>query len=153
MTKYRLLWIAFAILCAAGLFVAFHWWIANWFWHPLGACTGPNCKGYQLWSGIASDIGEVTLITGLILGYRKINCHAKTCPRIGHYEVEGTPYKVCKYHHPKVPNSGPSAEYISDIHHIKMAYARGHIHVAEMEKRLAEALRREDRDGSIQTQG
>jgi hypothetical protein len=40
-------------------------------------------KGYAFWSGVGSDIGEVAII-GAVLGmYRKHNCHATRCWRIG----------------------------------------------------------------------
>jgi len=51
--------------------------------HPLGSCTGTHaqyiaCRGYNFWSGIASDVGEVTLITAVLAGfygaYRKHKC-------------------------------------------------------------------------------
>lgn len=80
-----------------------------WLWHPL---AGP---GYQFWSGIASDIGEVTLIGGLIAIYRSKNCHAHRCWRIGKHHVDGTPYVVCKRHHPDVPDK-PTADRIARAH-------------------------------------
>ena len=51
--------------------------------HPLGYCTGTRaavvaCRGYNFWSGIVSDFGEVTLITAVLAGfygaYRKHKC-------------------------------------------------------------------------------
>ena len=59
----------------------------DWFWHPLRGL------GYQWWSGIGSDLGEITLLVAIVAGYRKINCHAKGCLRLSKYPVEGTPYK------------------------------------------------------------
>lgn len=82
----------------------------HWLWHPLGG------RGYQFWSGPEGSIPQIAIITGVWAGYRKINCHAKGCPRIGHYAVEGTPYKVCRFHHPRVPNAGVTAEHIAQAH-------------------------------------
>lgn len=84
----------------------------HWLWHPLVG------RGYQFWSGPEGSIPQVAIIGGVWAGYRKINCHAKGCPRIGHYAVEGTPYKVCRYHHPKVPNEGVTGKHIRDAHRI-----------------------------------
>lgn len=60
--------------------------------------AGPD-KYYNAWSGILSDIGEVTILTGILLAYRHHNCHVKGCPRLGK-PVEGTPYVACPRHHP-----------------------------------------------------
>jgi hypothetical protein len=38
--------------------------------------------GYAFVSGIGSDLGEVTLVTGLVILYRKVNCNIKGCWRI-----------------------------------------------------------------------
>ena len=78
-----------------------------WLWHPL---IGP---GYQFWSGIASDLGEVTLIGGLIVAYRKIECHQTGCHRIGKF-VHGH-FKLCKIHHPHVPSDGKITKEHIDI--------------------------------------
>lgn len=89
--------------------------------HPFGLCPGtPHqqtlCKGYNSWSGILSDIGEITLL-GIAFGaWRHINCHVRGCPRIGRHPVGGTPYKVCRIHHPDVPNKGATVEHIHEIH-------------------------------------
>lgn len=62
--------------------------------------TNPSGHAYAFWSGIGSDIGELTIIGGLIAIYRKHNCHARGCWRVGRLQVEGTPYVVCHRHHP-----------------------------------------------------
>lgn len=84
-------------------------------WHWIEVHTGTvNESGayYGFWSGFGSDIGELALLGGLWMGVRRINCHVKGCPRIGHYEVTGTPYKVCRKHHPDVPNKGVTHAHI-----------------------------------------
>ena len=78
-----------------------------WQWHPL---QGP---GYQFWSGIASDLGEITLVTGLAGLYWHRTCHVGRCWRPAKHEVVGTPYKVCRKHHPAVPDR-VTAEHIVD---------------------------------------
>jgi len=55
---------------------------------------------YGFWSGVGSDIGEVTIIGAAASLYWKHTCHAKGCYRIGRHPVEGTPHVVCRKHHP-----------------------------------------------------
>lgn len=53
--------------------------------------------GYQFWSGIGSDFGEVTLIVGFIAWWHHRNCVEKGCWRKGHPDPEhGHP--VCSRH-------------------------------------------------------
>ena len=60
--------------------------------HPL------NGLGYQFWSGIGSDFGELTIFTALVLILRHHNCHVKGCRRLGHHDLAvGAP--SCKAHH------------------------------------------------------
>ena len=81
--------------------------------HPYGLCIGtPHqqmlCKGYNSYSGILSDIGEVTLITAIVLTawrayklFRKhTECHVDGCTSHGHI-VHGTPYRACHDHDPR----------------------------------------------------
>lgn len=58
---------------------------------------------YGFWSGFGSDISEGAIAVGLYTGLRKVNCHSRMCWRIGHHPLEGTPYHLCKKHHPDVP--------------------------------------------------
>ncbi len=75
---------------------------------------------YGFWSGFGSDLGEATLITavgiGVYTGVRKVNCHTKGCWRISHHALEGTPYHLCRHHHPDVPTKGASHEQILEQH-------------------------------------
>jgi len=91
--------------------------------HWLAVHTGTvNESGpyYGFWSGFGSDLGEATLIgavsVGVYTGARKVNCHTKGCWRIGHHPLEGTPYHLCKHHHPDVPVAGASLEHILAAH-------------------------------------
>ena len=70
--------------------IAFAWWV----FHPL---TG---KGYQLWSGIASDVGELAIIGGLITLVRQRNCHVHRCPRLIWHEHP-------EHGHPGLPETSP----------------------------------------------
>lgn len=60
--------------------------------------TGP---GYQWWSGMGSDLGELTIIGGLAMLYRKGECHMDGCHRIGwHPSEQHDGHVVCRRHHP-----------------------------------------------------
>jgi hypothetical protein len=67
--------------------------------HILEHITGLTGNGnwYALWSGIGSDLGELTIV---LVVWRKVNCHAKHCWRIGLHHVDRTHYVTCARHHP-----------------------------------------------------
>jgi hypothetical protein len=67
---------------------------------------------YGFWSGFGSDISEFAIAVGIYTGVRKVNCHSRSCWRIGHHPLEGTPYHLCKLHHPDVPKGGAKIEDI-----------------------------------------
>jgi hypothetical protein len=63
----------------------------HWLWHPLKGL------GYQFWSGIGSDLGEITLLGIAIGAYKHINCEEPGCWRPGHRHPDhGRP--VCRHH-------------------------------------------------------
>jgi hypothetical protein len=75
---------------------------------------------YGFWSGFGADLGEATLISavgiGVYTGVRKVNCHTKGCWRIGHHALNGTPYILCRHHHPNVPTGGATHKHILEQH-------------------------------------
>ena len=87
--------------------------------HPLGACAlHPHgayiaCRSYNFWSGIASDIGEITLLGGAVALYRHINCDAPWCWRRGPHRTVDGHHKLCRRHHPDLPNHRLS---LAEIH-------------------------------------
>lgn len=112
--------------------------LPNYTWHPLGQCTAASsnkliaaheimrCKSYNLWSGILSDVGEVTLITAILLTawrcyrlWRKhTECHVATCKNHG-FPVHGTPYRACHEHHPATEHADGepiTASHIATAH-------------------------------------
>jgi hypothetical protein len=99
-----------------GFFDALRHWLAL---HTGTLHGGPDLY-YNFWSGFGSDLGEATLISavgiGVYTGVRKVNCHTKGCWRIGHHALEGTPYILCRHHHPDVPTKGASHEHILQQH-------------------------------------
>jgi hypothetical protein len=75
--------------------VSFWQWLA----HVLGLdnLSGPF---YGFWSGVGSDLGELTIIGAAASIYWRHTCHVKRCYRIGRHPVQGTPHVVCRKHHP-----------------------------------------------------
>jgi hypothetical protein len=92
--------------------------VLNLHWFALHTGSTQTLSGpyYNFWSGFGSDIGEATLVAtvfvGVYTGLRKVNCHTKGCWRIGHHPLEGTPYHLCRHHHPDVPSGGVTHEQI-----------------------------------------
>lgn len=75
-----------------------------------------NHNGYQFWSGFGSDLGEATLI-GIALGaWRHVNCHAPRCLRFGKHPTADHQHKLCRKHHPDLPNRKLSLGEIHDRH-------------------------------------
>lgn len=68
--------------------------VPHWFWHPL------NGQGYQWWSGIGSDIGEITVVVGIVVWLRARNCHVHRCPRLSWHPDPDHGHPVCRRHHP-----------------------------------------------------
>ncbi|MGI8879442.1 MAG: hypothetical protein ACR2KJ_02820 [Jatrophihabitans sp.] len=74
----------------------------------------PNGRWAYFWSGFGSCLSEFAII-GIL--WRKVNCHAKGCYRVGLHKVDGTPYITCKKHHPIHPGGGAvSAAQIAEAH-------------------------------------
>lgn len=109
------------VILVATLIVAFFGTVRHWFALHTGIINGGPDHYYNFWSGFGSDLGEATLISavtvGVLTGVRKVNCHTKGCWRIGHHPLDGTPYILCKHHHPHVPNRGATHEEILLHHH------------------------------------
>lgn len=83
----------------------------DWLYVHLGIPgSGP---WYGFWSGAGSDIGEVAIIGGLATLIRHHQCHARGCWRIKRHPVDGTPYVVCRKHHPDLHGPAPT---VADIH-------------------------------------
>lgn len=74
-------------------------WVPHWFWHPL------NGNGYQWWSGIGSDLGELSIlaaiVTTAVMFWRKHECHVDGCHRPAFHPHPDHAHPVCRRHHPE----------------------------------------------------
>lgn len=119
----KLVWVIgiVVLIVAVALLIALFGTLRHWFALHTGTLHGGPDLYYNFWSGFGSDLGEATLISavsvGVYTGVRKVNCHTKGCWRIGHHPLDGTPYILCKHHHPAVPNGGATHEQILAQHH------------------------------------
>ena len=87
-----------ALIVVAVVFAIWH----NFYWHWFEVHSGTvNESGpyYGFWSGFGSDLGEATIVVGIVATWRHHNCHVKGCARLGR-KVDGTPYLACPKHHP-----------------------------------------------------
>ena len=86
------------VVVIAVVLAIWHDFYFHWFEVHTGTVneSGPY---YGFWSGFGSDIGEATLIAGVLAVWRHHSCHVRGCARLGR-QVEGTPYLACPKHHP-----------------------------------------------------
>lgn len=89
-----------------------HLWLPLQHW--LAVHTGTlNEQGtyYAFFSGFGSDLGELTIITGMLAVYRKHNCHVRWCLRLGRHDLTdpstALTYRLCRRHHPAHPGRRP----------------------------------------------
>jgi hypothetical protein len=115
--------------------------LPTWLWHPFGQCGGTHsevvrCHSYNFWSGIGSDISEITLVSIVVGGiihairtYRKhTECHEERCSRHGKYVIEGG-VRCCDVHHPALderPHNGRGRVHALHIAHLE--------HMARMQR-------------------
>ncbi len=69
-------------------------WFQTYFEHVLSG------RGYQFWSGIGSDVGELTLLTAFVIWIRQRNCHVNRCWRLAWHPHPEHGHPVCRHHHP-----------------------------------------------------
>lgn len=59
-------------------------------------------NGYQWWSGMGANFGEMTIIGVVISGYRRWRqhntCHVENCNKLGH-KHPGHGFPVCRNHY------------------------------------------------------
>jgi hypothetical protein len=94
------------VLAAIGLTVFYYHQWQHWLAFETGSYNTPGvAHNYNFTSGFGSDLGEYTIAVGLITNFiilwRAHTCHGTWwCWHHGHYNLEGTPYKLCTKHHP-----------------------------------------------------
>lgn len=96
----------------------------TWLLHFLGldSASGP---AYLAWSGIISDLGEVTLAAGLVAFLRHRNCHQHRCWRLGRFPVADGRFVTCRKHSPDpAVQAGVSAHHLSAVHHAHLRRQR-----------------------------
>jgi len=73
-------------------------WLSTYFAHPLSG------SGYQWWSGLGSDLGEATIVIGVLAAWRswrKLHeCHVTDCTRLAWHPHPDHGHPVCRRHHP-----------------------------------------------------
>lgn len=74
--------------------------------------------------GIVSGwLGDLGLLVGLVMYYRKHNCHVKGCPRLGKHSVGDGSLIVCKKHHPLHHDTRITPEHVQ-FHHMRQEEQR-----------------------------
>jgi hypothetical protein len=98
-----------------------HWWLPLQHWLALHTGTDNEAGPfYGFFSGFGSDLGEVTIVGGLLAIYKKHNCHTRWCWRFGHHDftdtATGVTYRLCRRCHPAHPGKHLAREHIARIH-------------------------------------
>lgn len=70
----------------------------RWLAHVMGLDDASG-GWYLFWSGIGADLGMFVAVGAFL---RHVNCHEVGCHRLGRYPIDGTPFKVCRVHHPEL---------------------------------------------------
>jgi hypothetical protein len=76
--------------------------LTHWIFMILGS-RDESGAWYGFWSGIGGSIPDVLILTAIGGWYWHRTCHVQRCWRIGRHQVNGTPYVVCRKHHPDIP--------------------------------------------------
>jgi hypothetical protein len=102
-------------------------------WHLSGADNG---HWYPLWSGPGSDLGELTIFAAAIGLYRAHNCQVHGCWRLARHPVGNGTLKVCRLHHPALPDGKITTADVEAAHarHVELRDA--------LDERLHDATRR-----------
>ena len=97
----RVFLLAAATICAvAAVTLAWRHGLQHWVAIHTGTDNEPG-PDYGFFSGIGSDLGEITLLAAILGVYHRHQCHTGRCWRIGRHVVSGTPF--CNRHHRRRP--------------------------------------------------
>jgi len=87
-------------------------WLADHTGTHIILCGSSPCVEqpyYNFWSGFGSDLGEITLLTGLLVVAKHVNCHEPGCWRLTAHKMKdpatNVEYKQCHKHHPLIPTN------------------------------------------------
>ncbi|GAB3046761.1 hypothetical protein GCM10027053_00540 [Intrasporangium mesophilum] len=132
--------IAVALLGAAVVWIVHATDVDSWLAVHTGLTdlTGPY---YGFWSGIGSDIAELTLVgavsTGVYQLVKKYNCHHPGCWRVGNHPAAGGQFYLCWRHHPDFMGGKPTKEIIAELHREHLARQEVlHARIHEIHTRL-----------------
>ena len=89
-----------------------------------------HSDGYNFWSGIGSDFGEVTILIAVLAWWKHHNCQVKGCWRIHVRTPTEAGHFVCKRHHPAHEGDRLSVEHIVACHNEALAAAGKLPHIA-----------------------
>lgn len=93
--------------------------ILHWLAVHTGTVNEPG-PYYAFFSGFGSDLGELSLLGGMIAVYRKHNCGTRWCPRLGRHDftdqATSLTHHLCRRHHPGHPGRPLTARHITLIH-------------------------------------
>jgi hypothetical protein len=73
-------------------------------WHDILHPLSQN--GNVFYGGVGSDLGEVTIFTGLVMLYRKHECHVEHCHWPSWHVDPAHGHPVCRRHHPDRKKGG-----------------------------------------------
>jgi hypothetical protein len=96
---------------------------------------------YGFWSGIGSDLAELTLIgavgTGVYHVVKKYNCHEPRCWRVGTHPAAGGQFILCYRHHPDFHGKRPTHELMEQLHREHQDHVAAlHTKVQEIHQRV-----------------
>ena len=74
--------------------------------------------GYQWWSGLGSGSAWIAAVA---VGWRHLNCQTPRCLRLGRHPTADGLHKLCRKHHPDLPNRSLKLEEIHRMHHAAKA--------------------------------
>jgi hypothetical protein len=120
-----------ALAAAGGLAYGIWLWnttgfsLSSWLYVHFGVQgSGPY---YGFWSGAGSDISELAvagaIITTTVALWRRYNCHADKCWRIGLHHVAGGTYLVCRRHHLEITGQPGRGSKLT-IEHLREEHQR-----------------------------
>lgn len=96
--------------------------LATFFGFANGSGNGSH---YLFFSGSGSDFGELAIISGGVILYRRLNCKRSWCPFMGMHDftdpTDGVSRKLCWYHHPDVMHKTLKASHIRRIQRHRLA--------------------------------